>query len=132
MATKNGKTKTARKTARRKNGKKAPPSPKSGVSLPLGNHPGNTGGKKGRSGRRPLAITAKALEMVNKHDLIEAAKDIALKADKETDRLAAIRFLVEYAAGKPRQAIDVTNLSEQERLERLVAILTAAQLRLED
>jgi hypothetical protein len=36
---------TAKKTAK--------PSPRSGVSLPLGNHPGNTGGKKGRSGRRP-------------------------------------------------------------------------------
>jgi hypothetical protein len=29
----------------------APPSPRSGVCLPLGAHAGNTGGKKGRSGR---------------------------------------------------------------------------------
>lgn len=31
--------------------KTAKPSPRSGVRLPLGNHPGNSGGKKGRSGR---------------------------------------------------------------------------------
>lgn len=47
-------------TAPRKSAKKsaksvrlAPPSPRSGVRLPVGAHPGNTGGKKGRSGRLP-------------------------------------------------------------------------------
>lgn len=31
----------------------APPSPRTGYRLPVGAHPGNTGGKKGRSGRKP-------------------------------------------------------------------------------
>ena len=31
-------------------------SPKSGATIPTGAHPGNTGGKKGRSGRRPYAF----------------------------------------------------------------------------
>lgn len=37
--------KTAKKTAK--------PSGRNGNVLPVGDHPGNTGGKKGRSGRKP-------------------------------------------------------------------------------
>ena len=43
--------KTAKYTA-----KTAKPSPRNGNRLPLGAHPGNTGGKKGRSGRKPDAF----------------------------------------------------------------------------
>ena len=47
--------------------------------------------------------------------------------------VAAIRWYEMTRAGRTeKQRIDLTNLSEQERLDRLVAILTAAQLRLED
>ena len=42
--------KTAKKTAKVR---LAPPSGRNGNRLPVGAHPGNTGGKKGRSGRRP-------------------------------------------------------------------------------
>jgi hypothetical protein len=31
-------------------------SPRSGAEVPTGAHPGNTGGKKGRSGRKPFAF----------------------------------------------------------------------------
>lgn len=43
--------------------KLAPPSPRNGYRLPLGAHPKNTGGKKGRSGRKPDAFK-RALEEV--------------------------------------------------------------------
>jgi len=43
--------------------KTAPAPPQGGARLPLGAHPGNTGGKKGRSGRPPKAykLFARAL-----------------------------------------------------------------------
>lgn len=47
--------KTAKKTATGA-GKLARPSPRNGVQLPVGAHPGNTGGKAGRSGRKPDAF----------------------------------------------------------------------------
>ncbi len=86
-----------------------------GVPTPRG------GGKKGRSGRKPFAITALCANVLDKYKLIELVKDIAVgdiweqwtnnKGEivtgptKNSDRLAAIRFLTEYAVGKPPQPI---------------------------
>lgn len=42
----------------KKTAKKTATSPRNGAVIPLGAHAGNTGGKKGRSGRKPLAFVA--------------------------------------------------------------------------
>jgi hypothetical protein len=114
------KAKTPRKTAK-KTAKLQPPSPRSGVRLPAGAHPGNTGGKVGRSGRRPNIIRDKAAALLEEHELLELAVDIAkgqvqVGEDARTgepiflstsagERLAAVRFLTERAAGRPPQPI---------------------------
>ncbi len=55
-----GKRQTAKKTAKRKKrsrpSTKLQPGGKGGTQLPAGNHPGNTGGKKGRSGPIPTQL----------------------------------------------------------------------------
>ena len=89
--------------------KTAKPSPRSGVALPLGAHPGNTGGKKGRSGRKPFEITAAARAIFEEHGLLGAAARIARQAEKDSDRLAAMKFLASYAFGQPREQVDVTS-----------------------
>lgn len=55
--------KTAKKTAK---------SPRNGQEIPLGNHPGNTGGKKGRSGRKPMAFKLLAHDIL--HDPVTQAQ----------------------------------------------------------
>jgi len=121
--------KTATKTAK--------PSPRNGNVLPLGNHPGNTGGKKGRSGRKPLEITIAAQHAVTDHDLIGMAVRIAMKASRDSDRLAAIRFLVERGWGQSAQVVEhtgeVLNVHEhrqafESRMDRLTSRLGAAAL----
>lgn len=75
---------------------------RNGNVLPaVGAHPGNTGGKPGRSGRIESAVTQACREIIEKHKLIEVVQVIATSADKSTDRLAAIRLLLEYSEGKP-------------------------------
>lgn len=113
---KNGNGKTAQKTAT---------SPISGAEIPLGNHPGNTGGKKGRSGRRPLEITLLAQRIFSKKKLLEVVAMIATadigeivghdkagepiySETKNADRLAAIRFIASYAYGQPSQRVEHT------------------------
>jgi hypothetical protein len=76
--------KTAKKTAKKASAKHAKPSPRNGVSLPVGAHPGNTGGKAGRSGRKP-----------------DEFKE-ALAAVRDT---AAMPFLVEILGGEVRYVL---------------------------
>lgn len=104
MKAKQAPKKTATKTAK--------PSGRNGNVLPVGAHPGNTGGKPGRSGRRPFAITLAAQELVDKHDLLNVAVKIAVGPSKDTDRLAAIRLLVEYGYGRAPQHITHANDDE--------------------
>lgn len=96
--------KTAGKTATPRTAR----SPRNGAEIPLGNHPGNTGGKPGRSGRRPTAIAVAAREICERYELLDVAARIATTAEKESDRLAAIRFLHEYGYGRPTQLVEHT------------------------
>lgn len=82
--------------------KYAKPSPRSGVSLPLGAHPGNTGGKKGRSGRRPEAFKdflARLRQSPGLHLALErAAQDETCQGFK-----SALKVLSDYDDDKPAE-----------------------------
>lgn len=107
-------------------------------------NPGNTGGKPGRSGRKPLAITIAAQEIFEKQRLLEVAAGIALgriteewfddegqshaEPTKNSDRLAAIRFLAAYGYGQPPQTVThegMVTLTHEERRQKLERILGA-------
>lgn len=112
MATSNGNGKTRPKTSTGPAGNLTP------------GNPGNSGGKKGRSGRRPNAITEAARDIVDDRELLNVAADIAVGdiweewttkdgdvvsgPTKNSDRIAAIRLIIEYGYGKPKQ---ITELS---------------------
>lgn len=124
-ATKTAKRKRTKRTAAPKPSKTARKTPPrtarapNGSEIPLGAHPGNTGGKKGRSGRKPAKIVQLAQELIDKFTLMQVAASIAVgdiwedytNADGETvsgptrnsDRLAAIKFLAAYGYGNPIQ-----------------------------
>jgi hypothetical protein len=89
-------------------------SPRSGAEVPTGAHPGNTGGKRGRSGRVPSIVRELALESFadRVHLLAEIADGIAFRRVKvgahetETftstevsDRLRALEMLAKYGLG---------------------------------
>lgn len=96
-------TKTATKTAA--------PSPKNGNRLPLGAHPGNTGGKKGRSGRKPEAFTnflARLRQDPRLHDAIEkAAMDASNPGFK-----SALKVLTDYDDAKPAEKRELSGKLE--------------------
>jgi hypothetical protein len=86
--------KTAKKTAK--------PSPRNGNVLPLGAHPGNTGGKPGRSGRPPSAFKdflAKLRANPGLHEALEAAA-----CDPKSRGFAAtLKLLSDYDTDKPAE-----------------------------
>jgi len=94
---------TANKTAI----KTAKPSGRSGVSLPVGAHPGNTGGKKGRSGKKPNSfkqfLASLRTDPVALAALERAAKDETLKSFSNVWKLAS-----EYDPDKPGQKHEIT------------------------
>lgn len=89
----NGTRKTASKSAPRL----APAPPQGGARLPLGAHSKNTGGKKGRSGRPPLAFKRFARAL---YDDPEVQREIArvLKNHREKHFAAVLRALLPLVA----------------------------------
>ncbi len=96
--------------------KTAPPPKHGGARLPLGNHPGNTGGKKGRSGRPPDAFKAflaklranpKALAAVQRAALDETGRNFATawKLASEYDETRPTGKLDVTSGGKPLQGV---------------------------
>lgn len=81
----------------------AKPSPRSGVALPLGNHPGNTGGKKGRSGRKPEHFYERARELANDPQVWDVQLARARSGDLNPLKLAA-----EYTFEKPTEKKEIT------------------------
>lgn len=90
-------TKTATKTAK---------SPRSGAEIPLGAHPGNTGGKKGRSGRKRDAFKEMCRELASS-SAVEGAVRVILKNPKHPAFIGALRWASEYGYGKPNQKFRV-------------------------
>lgn len=72
------------------------PSPRSGVSLPAGNHPQNTGGKKGRSGRKSKAFLARCVEATEDDELWREAK--------KKSATSVLQMAAAYVHGQPKQA----------------------------
>jgi len=80
----------------------AKPSPRSGYALPVGAHPGNTGGKKGRSGRKPGPFKAMLAKLRQSPEL--AASLEAAIADHESRAFpAALKVITDYDDDKPAE-----------------------------
>lgn len=89
--------KTATKTAK--------PSPRNGNVLPLGAHPGNTGGKKGRSGRKPEAFT-KFLAKLRENPRLHEALEQAVSDPDSRGFASALKVLTDYDPEKPGQRVE--------------------------
>ena len=89
--------KTAKKTAK--------PSPRSGVALPIGNHPDNTGGKPGRSGRPPDSFKALCRELVTRNETLAAVRKI-LRDPNHPAFVGALKWATEHGYGRPLQRVE--------------------------
>lgn len=92
--------KTATKTAK--------PSPRSGVALPVGAHPGNTGGKKGRSGRNP-DVFKQFLARLKGDKKFHAALKSAATDPESRGFSSALKVITDYDESKPAARSDVTS-----------------------
>lgn len=98
-------------------------SPLSGAHIPLGAHPGNTGGKKGRSGRRPSAVRQACLKafgarVVHLRAIADgvAMREVTSLTGETThawvscdipERLRALDMLAKYGMGEQASVEDV-------------------------
>ena len=100
------------------------PSPRSGYALPVGAHPGNTGGKKGRSGRPPQAFKD-FLAMLRDDPKAQQALEKAARAAGSKNFAAVWKVAVAYDETKPAQRvqIDVARISSMtdDELKAIVA-----------
>ncbi len=127
--------KTAKKTAGKTAGRRSAPSPLTGATLPLGAHPGNTGGKKGRSGRLPSIVRDFAREaFADRLDILtQIADGKAIQrmkiGDVETetfisadvsDRLRALDLLAKYGLGTIKE-VSVEDV--RERVQRTLDVI---------
>lgn len=85
----------------------APPSPFSGHRLPLGNHAGNTGGKKGRSGRKPAEWTILCQDLATNPSQIRRMKRI-LKDPNHKHFHQMQKLVTEYGYGTAPQRIQMS------------------------
>ena len=98
-----------------KNRDKTAISPLNGAQIPLGAHPGNTGGKRGRSGRPSNGLKAFLSELRTKpevHDAIEAAATDA----GSTNFRAALTIMSQYDDEKPaerHEMVDKQSIRDQ-------------------
>lgn len=118
-----GQPKTATKTAT---------SPLSGGVIPLGAHPGNTGGKKGRSGRPPSKVRDACRLAFSQR--LKVLKQIADNPDEDAaDRIRAVDTLgkyggiqkIEHTGADDEPLIPPGRLQPDELKHRLAAILGA-------
>ena len=118
-----GQPKTATKTAT---------SPLSGGVIPLGAHPGNTGGKKGRSGRLPSKVRDACRLAFSQR--LRVLKEIADNPSEDAaDRIRAVDTLgkyggiqkIEHTGADDEPLIPPGRLAPEEMKHRLAAILGA-------
>lgn len=97
MATTSAAAKTANKTAR---------SPRNGAEIPLGAHPGNTGGKKGRSGRPKAKFKAFLAKLRDDPEFQQAIEDAATDPSSRGFS-AALKLVTDYDDEKPAQRVQI-------------------------
>ena len=78
----------------------AKPSPRNGNRLPLGNQPGNTGGKKGRSGRKPKAFLERCVAATEDDELWQNAS--------KKQPMGVLDLAAGYVHGKPKNTTEHT------------------------
>lgn len=101
---------TPRKTAN-KAAKTGKPSGRNGNVLPVGNHPGNTGGKKGRSGRKPDAFSNMLAKLRQSPALAKSLKKAI--ADPESRAFpSALKVLTDYDTERPTKKL-MLSMSEE-------------------
>lgn len=76
-----------------------------GAVLPVGAHPGNTGGKKGRSGRKPDEFKAMMQRLVSSEDRIKQLRKVLNNAN-HPHFLAAYKMAAEFGYGKATQSME--------------------------
>lgn len=107
--------KTAGKTAK---------SPLNGAEIPLGAHIGNTGGKKGRSGRPPKAFKD-FLARLRQSPTVQKSIEDALSDPENKGFSSALKVLTNYDDEKPghRISIDTARLKamSDEDLQQFIA-----------
>lgn len=103
--TRAAKKKTAKKTGKA-GGAKVAVSPRNGAQMPTGAHPGNTGGKKGRSGR-PTAAFKNAIQMVRDDPKLIKAIELAAFNPESKGFSSALKVITDYDPEKPAQRIMV-------------------------
>jgi hypothetical protein len=97
----------ARKPTQKTAGKTATPSPLTGKALPVGAHPGNTGGKKGRSGRKPDEFKAFMRSLVSHEDASSALHSVLVNP-KHPHWVQAFKMAAEFGYGRASQPLEHT------------------------
>lgn len=92
--------------------KTAKPSGRNGNVLPVGNHPGNTGGKKGRSGRKPDEWRARLRELTSAEEVEGQVKLVLADAD-HPHWASTYKYATEQANGRAAQAITFPQLTPE-------------------
>ena len=113
-------------------------SPINGAKIPLGAHPGNTGGKKGSSGRLRRVVREKLTQIMDQHgvpaltDILTAPRDTMMVCEKcgcqqevkppstDGDRIRATDVVGKYGTGTLKE-ISVEEV--QDRLRHTVEII---------
>ena len=86
--------------------KTAKPSGRNGNVLPVGNHPGNTGGKKGRSGPKTIDFLATCNTLADTLVLDEAKRILALGADGHDEWRWAAEYVSKYTKSEaPKRTV---------------------------
>ena len=103
--------KTAPKTAR---------SPVTGAEIPLGAHPGNTGGKKGRSGAKPFWWRDFCRSTLA-DPRVQKRIQMAARNANTVGWASLIRTLAEYAEGVP-EPMTMTPAERRRRIAELLGL----------
>jgi len=115
----------SRAAAKRKTAiKTGKPSPRSGYALPVGAHPGNTGGKPGRSGRPKKAFKKFCRELVSSEEYQRALRE-ASTSDEHKDFIGAAKLVASFATSKPAKKVihQHTSTARDRLADRLARIV---------
>lgn len=96
--------------------------------MPRGGVKGNSGGKKGRSGRKSKAEEMGLKALLDECFTVEDRKDVLLALVKEARRtpitnMEAVKLLLAYTFGRPVERHEVTGAEGESLLEPLSAAL---------